>query len=290
MSALTGYAGYVLNQKNELVNGTDDVVGGSTYTFGLSAIKGDKGIVYGTPSATVTAEQAAQAFTGTYVADSSGTNQSEVTTLTFPTAATTDDYTTAGSGVGSHNVKDGYFKVDVDGSVTYENDADLTSIVTTGDAVNVNGTMYTQADAQALELDQDMTIVTCYEVSVTSTAVDAAFEVKWDSSTVYTFNNKTYAAKDSEAKLILTVKEFTASSDDFLKAAATATVKATLKGTFQNSIGSGTPSVDGSYNNCVEFQEDVTYYADGSQVFFTLDVSETSAENVITLTWESSAS
>ena len=290
VSALTGYAGYVLNQKNELVNGTDVVVGGSTYTFGLSAIEGDKGIVYGTPSATVTAEQAAQAFTGTYVADSSGTNQSEVTTLTFPTAATTDDYTTAGSGVGSHNVKDGYFKVDVDGSVTYENDADLTSIVTTGDAVNVNGTMYTQADAQALELDQDMTIVTCYEVSVTSTAIDAAFEVKWDSSTVYTFNNKTYAAKDSEAKLILTVKEFTASSDDFLKAAATATVKATLKGTFQNSIGSGTPSVDGSYNNCVEFQEDVTYYADGSQVFFTLDVSETSAENVITLTWESSAS
>ena len=114
--------------------------------------------------------------------------------------------------------------------------------------------------------------------------------MKWDSSTVYTFNNKTYAAKDSKAKLILTVKEFTASSDDFLKAAATATVKATLKGTFQNSIGSGTPSVDGSYNNCVEFQEDVTYYADGSQVFFTLDVSETSAENVITLTWESSAS
>ena len=101
--------GYIVDKNNDLATGT--VKNGEEYKTGMSAVKGNNGILYGVPGQT----GADAAFEGTYVSD--GSTDTPVSDIEFPAKGTTVDYTD------NTGEKDGYFLVtfiDKSGSVSTE--------------------------------------------------------------------------------------------------------------------------------------------------------------------------
>ena len=260
---------------------------GNKVVSGLAALQGNKGIVYGKPGTTITAEQAETAFEGTYVAKPGNVDNApvEVADLQFPAAGVKDNYS------GGATYEDGYFGVTVNGTLKIVAAGDTVGALATDNYYLVNDTdVKAKADVAAMKVNGDVTLTTVYKTTVNGIgSTGIALTASWEGDgVVYDKAGNAYVEKGTDATLTLTVADGfkTVASNLKLKVtnSSSAAVNPDKFGTPFNSHAGQIPSIDPGASVVTFPTAGVTYTA-GSIVYTTINNVNSTGTVTLTVAW-----
>ena len=242
---------------------------------GLSAIKGENGIVYGKPGTAIGGD-AAKALNGTIVASAYDDGSAkDVEDVQFPAAGKTDNYTAGVAGK-----TDDWFKLTRDGNVVYVKNG--STVINVGSSyVLINGALYSNTDALAYKITADTVMETeYYELTVTDATPAVIASSSW-SDNVVEDGGKYFAKANTDVTLTITTGTIapTGTSDDVL----------TIKGTGASLVGAkfdtsdmSTPIDTTATPGAITFAQGQTWQS-GT---ITVKLAVTSAQTTITLDWD----
>ena len=240
---------------------------------GLSAIKGENGIVYGKPGTAIGGD-AAKALNGTIVASGYDDGSAkDVEDVQFPLAGQTDNYTTGVAGQ-----TDDWFKLNRDGNVVYVKNG--STVINVGSRyVLINDALYSNTDALAYKITADTVMETeYYELTVTDATPAVIASSSW-SDNVVEDGGKYFAKATTDVTLTITTGTIapTSSSNDVLTIGGTG---ASLVGAKFDTSDMSTP-IDTATSGAITFAPGQTWQS-GT---ITVKLAVTSTQTTITLTW-----
>ena len=240
---------------------------------GLSAIKGENGIVYGKPGTAIGGD-AAKALNGTIVASAYDDGSAkDVEDVQFPVAGHTDNYTTGVAGQ-----TDDWFKLTRDGNVVYVKNG--STVINVGsNYVLINNALYSNTEALAYKITADTVMETeYYKLTVTDATPSVVDSYVWSGDKVVKVGND-YYAQAGDATLTITTKQIAPASDseDVLTIGGTG---ASLTGAKFDTSDMSTP-INTATSGAIGFVQGQTWQS-GT---ITVKLAVTSAQTTITLTW-----